>query len=152
MKYFAFTLSILLFTACKKTSETTPEDVTAPLFEMVIDIANLEDETIAGKTPIKTFAAFAEANADDSILITKINIESSLIKAAEFSHAIMVVGNHTVIKITDLKDCKQSASWGACMPKAEGYIKNGKLQHQKDYANNIIGLPDNQKRTLYLFN
>ena len=55
MKYFAFTLSILLFTACKKTSETTPEDVTDPLFEMVIDIANLEDETIAGKTPIKTF-------------------------------------------------------------------------------------------------
>jgi len=38
------------------------------------------------------------------------------------------------------------------MPHAEGYIKKGGLTYKKDYINNIIGLPDAQERTMYLFN
>ena len=37
------------------------------------------------------------------------------------------------------------------MPKAEGYIKKGSLNYNNDFANNIIGVPDNQKRIMYLF-
>ena len=69
-------------------------------------------------------------------------------------HAIdaIISGNHTIITVIDYDNCKQSASWGACMPFTEGYIKKGKLEHQEDYMNNIVGLPDSQKRTAYLFN
>ena len=83
-------------------------------------------------------------------LLSKLN-DSSIQSAVVGAIIFIIVANHTVIKITDFNDCKPSASWGTCMPMAEGYIKKGVLQHEKDYCNNIIGLPDNQKRTLYLF-
>ena len=37
------------------------------------------------------------------------------------------------------------------MPKVSGYIKKGELQYQNDFMNNVIGLPDNQERYMYLF-
>ena len=81
----------------------------------------------------------------------KNNIETVLTEAKTYKNCVIITGNHTIVKILDFDDCKQSSSWGYCMPTAEGYIKKGELVSQEDYINNIIGRPDAQKRTVYLF-
>ena len=114
------------------------------------DIKALEQDTSAN--PIETFKTIATTQANKSITLTKANIESALEMAKNYKHTVIVVGKHTIVKVTDLTNCKVSASWGACMPYAEGYVKKGNLKPQADYANNIIGLPDAQERVMYLFN
>lgn len=114
------------------------------------DITSLEKNT---KTPIKNLIKQAEVKASKIISINKGNITESYVVAESYEHALVIVGNHTAVKIINFNDCKPSASWAACMPMAEGYIKrNSVLNHKTDYLNNIIGLPDTQERTLYLFN
>ncbi|WP_397364131.1 hypothetical protein [Olleya sp. R77988] len=112
------------------------------------DIKSLEKDT--SNNPIETFKKAASANAKEVVTLTKDNIKDALAKAKNFDHVVITVKDHTIIKL-DLNDCKPSGAWAACMPKAEGYIKKGDLIYQNDYANNIIGLPDNQERLLYLF-
>lgn len=153
-KTILFVLTLITI-SCGKTKEQPTTKVTSeetPIALFLTDTDALEDEAIAGKTPIKTFIAYAEANADKVIKITKENIDTHIADARNYKHCIIAVGNHTIVKVLDFKDCKQSRSWGACMPLAEGYIKKGALQSQKDHINNIIGLPDNQVRMMYLFN
>ncbi len=101
---------------------------------------------------VKSFKALATNQASKSITITKNNIKETLEEAKKYRQAVIIVANHTVVKVLDYNNCKVSASWGACMPYVEGYIKKGSLQPQKDYANNIIGLPDAQERVMYLYN
>lgn len=114
------------------------------------DISTLEKDT--SPNPIEAFKAIAKTNAKKTILINKENIVSSLEEAKGYKYVLITVGLHTIVKVTDLSNCKISASWGACMPYAEGYVKKGSLQPKADYVNNIIGTPDSQERTLYLFN
>jgi len=139
---------LILATSCSKTTEQ--ESNNTPGIEFLENIKSLENKD--NKTPIITFRDFAISSADKSIKLTKKNITSALTKAKAYKHCVIIVGMHTIVKITDLNNCKQSGSWGACMPLAEGYIKKGGLKHQKDYINNIIGLPDSQVRIMYLFN
>lgn len=156
-------LSIL---SCNNTAKepTKNSHTTTPTIENVVktetqktteiaflnDITTLEKET---KTPIKNLIKQAQANASKIISINKDNITESFAIAETYVHALVIVEDHTAVKITNLNDCKPSGSWAACMPMAEGYIKRSSvLNHKKDYINNIIGLPDAQERTLYLFN
>jgi len=142
-----FTLLILI-TSCSKT--TKQESNNGPDSVLLEDITLLENKKY--KTPIITFKDFATSNSEKTITLTKKNISQSLSEAKNYKHCVIIVGIHTIVKISDLKNCKQSGSWGACMPHAEGYIKKGGLTYKKDYINNIIGLPDAQERTMYLFN
>jgi hypothetical protein len=103
------------------------------------------------KKPIKTFIIQAEKIADKTVVFSKENIQNILDEAANYKGFIIVVADHTIIKIDDIKNCKPSGSWGACMPFAKGYIKKGELQYQEDYCNFIIGTPNNQKRVAYFF-
>ncbi len=114
------------------------------------DISVLEKDT--SPNPIENFKTIAKDNAKKTIKINKDNIVASLEEAKSYKHAVITVGMHTIVKITDLSNCKTSASWGACMPYAEGYVKKGSLKPKADYVNNIIGTPDSQERSLYLFN
>ena len=114
------------------------------------DTKALEQDTSAN--PIESFKTAATTQAAKSITLTKDNIKTALEAAINYKHAVIVVGNHTIVKVTDLTNCKDSGAWGTCMPHVEGYIKKGDLKPMADYANNIIGLPDAQERTLYLFN
>ncbi len=118
--------------------------------DLLEDMSALEKDT--SPNPIESFKTSAKSNAKKIILINKENIVSSLEEAKGYKHAVMTVGIHTIVKVTDLSNCKTSASWGACMPYAEGYVKKGSLQPKADYVNNIIGIPDSQERSLYLFN
>jgi hypothetical protein len=145
MKKILIITSLLLLISCKKEKNQTNNNT----ISLIKDIKVLNNKTY--KTPIKTFNEYASINADKTIRLTKENIKSTLEKAKEYSSCAIVVGNHTVVKIINLNDCKQSRAWAACMPKAEGYIKKGKLNYKKEYANNIIGIPDSQERMVYLF-
>ncbi len=109
-------------------------------------------EKISSQTPIASVDAMAKKSAAKTISLSKDNISDALSQAKQFKYGIIVVGEHTFVKITDFNKCNTSGSWGACMPYGEGYIKKGALVSQKDYINNIIGRPDGQVRTLYLFN
>lgn len=142
-----FTLLILI-SSCSNTSQQ--EKNNSPETVILEDIKTLKYNE--GKTPIISFKSYADSKADKSITLSKKNITTSLIKAKEYKYCIITVGTHTIIKILDFKNCKQSGSWGTCMPIAEGYIKKGALKYKKDFINNIIGLPDSQKRIMYLFN
>jgi len=145
IKLFTF---LILISSCSKTTKQEVND--SPSIPFLEDVKSLENKKY--KTPIITFKDFAISSAEKSIKLTKKNITASLTKAKEYKYCVIIVGVHTIVKISDLKNCKQSGSWGACMPFAEGYIKKGGLKYKKDYINNIIGLPDSQERTMYLFN
>ena len=148
MKNLKLIIFLTLITSCSNTSQQkNNNDPEAAILE---DIKVLEKTR--NKTPIVSFKKFADTEADKSIILSKENISSSLTKAKKYKYCIITVGTHTIIKVSDFKNCKQSGAWGTCMPIAEGYIKKGKLKHQNDFINNIIGLPDNQERTMYLFN
>ncbi|WP_034060465.1 hypothetical protein [Lacinutrix jangbogonensis] len=134
-------------TTIPKSKEKTTVKITTIVF--LKDVKSLEKDT--SKNPIENFKKRASGSVKRVIKINKNNIEASLIKAKDYKYAVITVGDYTILKITDLDNCKPSGSWKACMPKGEGYIKKGKLIYQNDYINNIIGLPDNKERLLYLF-
>ena len=115
------------------------------------DVISLENETVSDANPIDSFNKIATSKASKTIKVNKENIESSLAEAAKHKHCVITVGMHTIVKVSDLENCIHSGSWGTCMPYGEGYIQKGSLLPYKDYINNIIGRPDEQERTMYLF-
>jgi predicted DNA-binding protein (UPF0251 family) len=134
---------ILLFTACSKTDTMTA---------FVEGIIELEGEKINDNEPLISIREIASKQAAKTIQITKGNIEPALQEARSYKHAIIMIGKHTIVKITDFNDCKKSTSWGTSMPYGKGYIQKNGLNSTSDYLNNIIGVPDKQARTLFLFN
>lgn len=120
--------------------------------EFLSGILSVDATTINQNQPIADVSSIAKAAAAKTIKLAKENIEASLVEAKEYDNAIIIVGSHTIVKITDLDNCSPSASWATCMPMGEGYVqKGGALNHYEDYINNIIGVPDGQVRTLFLF-
>lgn len=113
---------------------------------------SLSGQSVSAKSPIASIEAIAKKAATKTITLTAENCKDALAEARGFKWGVIIVGEHTVVKVMDFKNCHQSGSWGACMPYGEGYIKRGSMNAVKDYVNNIIGKPDSQTRTLYLFN
>jgi len=112
----------------------------------------LDSETINQNEPIASVVELAQKNAAKSIELSKENMESSLAEARNYKTCIIAAGKYTIVKITDHNDCTQSNAWATCMPQGVGYIqKSGELNSKEGYINNIIGIPDTQKRTLFLF-
>lgn len=104
------------------------------------------------KNPIVSFSNLADDFSSKTISLNKNNIVSALVEAKKYSHGVIVVENHTIVKLISFDDCQKSGSWGVCMPKGEGFIKKGNLNYKSDYINNIIGTPSSKKVTLFLFN
>lgn len=107
--------------------------------------------TIEGDNPILVFKNYAESEASKKIVFDKENINSLLKTASEYAQLVIIVEDHTIVKVENLDNCKASGSWGACMPFGEAYIKRGAFEERADYINQIIGKPDSQKRVAYLF-
>ena len=101
--------------------------------------------------PISLFQEQASEDASQVMNLTSENIEEVLSTASEYRHCVLTTGNHTIVKIINLEDCEPSGSWGACMPKVQGYIKKGDLIFKEGYMNNVIGKVDEQVRTAYFF-
>ena len=56
-----------------------------------------------------------------------------------------------IVKVTDMNNKVISGSWCCRIPFGEGYIQKGELTFKLDYLNNIIGIPDSQRRMIFLF-
>jgi predicted DNA-binding protein (UPF0251 family) len=142
---------MLLFIACNNDNTVNNSDGdNTVVFNFLKQVKSFE--AIDSKTPISYFEGLAQQSANEKMDLSEGNIQDILNAAKNYKHCVIIVEDHTIVKIVSLEDCKQSGSWGACMPIAEGYIKKGELDYHEDYINNIIGLPDSQKRTAYLFN
>ncbi len=152
MKNIIIITLTLLFFSCSSdvNNNSASNEETAIVQDFLQDISSLE--SIDRKTPITDFQKAANIVASKILELDKNNIETVLSEAKTYENCVIITGNHTIIKVLDFDDCKQSSSWAFCMPFGEGYIKKGELVSQKDYINNIIGIPDNQKRTVFLFN
>jgi hypothetical protein len=140
---------IIIFLAFISTSQTSAfaQDNASTLKEFVKGIPSLETEKFSS---IEGLNDAAKKKASKTFTLTKDNIAEAL-KASQGKTCIVTVENHTIVKFSDTKNCTSSGSWGAGMPFGEGFIQNGSLAPTKDYINNIIGRPDTQLRTLFIF-
>jgi hypothetical protein len=122
------------------------------LQEFLKGILTLEQGNINLQEPIASVNVIAAKNAGKTIVLTKGNIGEALQEAQQYKNNLITVDDHTIVKITDFSKCSPSGLWGTCMPYGEDYIQKGEFISMKDYINYIIGRPDDQIRTLYLFN
>ena len=150
MKKYILPIILLTFIGCNSDSSNTGSNNDSEVITNFLKEVR-SFEAIEDKAPISYFENLAKESASETIEISEDNITDVLAAAKNYPHCVIIVEDHTIVKITSLEDCKQSGSWGACMPMAEGYIKKGDLEFQEDYINNIIGIPDNQYRTALFF-
>jgi hypothetical protein len=127
--------------------KTKGQSASEAIKTFVSGIAVLQNETI---NSITSLSEAATKKASRTIVITLENIKDAL-KDAQGKTCIIVVENHTIVKFSDTKNCNVSGSWGACMPYGQGFVKHGALTETKGFINNIIGMPDSKKRTLFIF-
>lgn len=138
---------VALISACSSSnSESNPSNDS-----IALNFVNNIESLNSVKDPIKSFIASANIASSKTSALNKENAGSVFEELSNYKSFVVVVEDHTVVLVTNVQDCKQSGSWGACMPKGNGYIKKGELVYQEDYINNIIGRPDSQKRTVYFF-
>ncbi|MGB0432368.1 MAG: hypothetical protein ACPGLV_17975 [Bacteroidia bacterium] len=153
MKKLYVILIIAVITSCSNNnasnsnSTSTESETVSAFLQNVNSLKNIEEGN-----PIAQFAAEAENVAAASFSLKKNGAKDLFETAKTYKHCVVIVEDHTIVKITDFEDCKQSGSWSACMPMGKGFVKRGKLESEKDYINNIIGTPDTQNRKVYLFN
>ena len=129
-------------------AQKNKKELVAKMFSGVMVMA---DAQVSAQTPIASINELAAEKAHKSAELNKKNIETLLAEAKNYTSVFVTVGNHTIVKITDLADCKPSGAWGTCMPKGEGYVQKGDMESKTDYINFIIGVPDGQTRTIYMF-
>jgi len=148
-KQIILVLINILFLSCNKEKKTeTPLEVKSVVVSNFLkDVNSLIDV----KNPIKKFKEEVAKLGIKKIEFNKDNIAEILKEAENYSTMVIVVLNHTIVKVHDVKKCKSSGSWAVCMPYAKGFVKKGELIYIEDYCNNIIGRADSQKRTAYFF-
>ena len=148
MKKVFLTLSIFWLVSCGSPDENVSKNLTVTNF--LKDTRSLSRVNV--QNPIEEFEQNAKSVAAKTMNISKETLDEFLELGKEYKSGVIVVEDHTIVRIDDFETCTNSASWKACIPFGEGYIKKGELVFQKDYINNIIGRPDSQKRVGYLFN
>ncbi|MFB6317175.1 hypothetical protein [Saccharicrinis sp. FJH54] len=147
MKKILF-IAVAVFSFAVLNAQTSKKETIAKLFSgvMVMADANLDDQL-----PIESINDLAAQKAVKTADITKESLPELLKEAKDYTSVFITVGNHTIVKITDLDDCQASGAWGTCMPKGEGYVQKGDLQPKSGYINFIIGVPDGQSRKIFMF-
>lgn len=151
MKKLIAVLLIINLIACK--SEKAEPSHTNSESTLVADfLGNVKSlAKVKNGNPIAQFQDLAKDEAVKSYDLSKDNVNDLLETAKGFKHCVITTGDHTIVKVIDFEDCKPSGSWDSCMPMAKGFVKRGELDFEEDYINNIIGLPDDQERKVYLF-
>ena len=129
--------------------EASPEEISVAI-NFINDIETLR----IVEDPIASFKAGAESTAAEAYAFDADNAQIMLEKIKDYGHTVIVVEDYTVVVAlgNSQDECRQSASWKACMPYVRGFIKKGELEYQEDFANNLIGSPDKQSRRIYFFN
>jgi len=143
---------IILIMACSLSSQAQNTKITV-LKQFLSDLINFDGRVFNEEQPIISISSMAHEKAAEIIIITRENIKLALIEAKTFKHCLIIGEHHTLIRIIDNEDCSPSNLWRTSMPLSRAYIqKKGVLDEKKDYLNKLIGRPDSQIRTMYLFN
>lgn len=148
MKKILFATLLLVF--CLTTTQAQ-ESKPEKLQNLVKGKVEVKIDNLDKSFPIVSFNAIASEKADEVIELSKDNMKEALTKAKNYSACVITVGKHTIAVVTDLKDCVASGAWGQCMPKGKGLIQKNGMREKEGYINNIIGVPDGQKRKMFLF-
>lgn len=127
------------------------ESRNATLQAFTADFMNYNDQQLDNASPIASFNKMAEAQAKKTIVLTKENIAAALTEAKDYDHCVITVGIHTLVRVTDPANTSPSGAWGTTVPYGKGYILKEGLTAKEGYINNIIGIPDQQERKLFLF-
>lgn len=142
--FFALFLSVSVMAGAQSNTDT--------IIGFLDGVINFQEVEVNDHNPIISVGELAAQQADETITLTGENVSETFTKAMDYNHALIVVGIHTVVLVTSWEDCVQSGAWNACMPMGEGFVKRDALEKESGYINNIIGVPDNQERKVYLFN
>ncbi len=135
---------VLGFTANAQTNAET-------LKSFLAEVISFEETTLDANRPMSKIRQMASVQADTLYILTKDNADEVFVLAEKYSHCLVFTGSHTIVKVTDLNKRIASGSWQTSMPFGEGYIQRGEMAKKEDYINNIIGIPDAQKRVVFLF-
>jgi hypothetical protein len=142
---------ILIFIVAIGSSCKTADNNTE-VSRFVSDVFSINPDELTGSDPIVRISNYASQKADKMISIDKTNIAEAMLEASKYKNSVLVVGNHTLIRIKKFDDCQKSTAWAANMPKGTALVrKNGAFEKHSDYINNLMGRPDGQSRMLYLF-
>ncbi|MBS2097396.1 hypothetical protein [Carboxylicivirga linearis] len=144
---FVFLMSFVSFINLH--AQTNAERVSS-LFSNVLDLSNAK---LNADRPIANINQLAAHQADTMFILNKENATSVFDLAKNYNYCIISVERHTVVLVDGWNDCIQSGSWNYCMPKGKGFIqRSGEMTEKEDYINNIIGMPNSQRRTVFLIN
>ncbi len=148
MKRIGFISLFILSGILNIQAQTNTQKVTE-LFQGVInfDGANINDDR-----PVPSLNLLAAKQSDTMLVLTKDNIGSVMAQAKKYQSCIISVDRHTIVLIKSWTNCSKSGSWNYCMPYGTGYVQRNELTRIEDYIKNIIGTPDGQRRTVFLFN
>jgi hypothetical protein len=143
---------IILFVLTSLSSQAQNTKIIV-LKQFLTDIIKLDGIKLNKQQPIISINKIAKSEAGKVIEIDSENIGKALLEAKNYKHCLISVDDHTLIRVVSFKDSSPSGAWRAAMPLCKGYIqKSGVLYEKKGYLKNLIGRPDSQIRTMYLFN
>lgn len=128
-------------------AQTNTQKITE-LFNGVIDFSGAK---INDSRPISNVNLLASHQADTMLFLTKENVASVMKEAKKYKNCVISVDRHTIVLVKSWSDCSKSGSWNYCMPFGTAYIQRAELVKVEDYIKNIIGTPDTQRRTVFLF-
>jgi hypothetical protein len=151
MKCFLFLRAFWVLLLVGVVAGCSPTPKTDTLSDFVGDAFTIEKDNVNETEPIMSILAVAKQQASKTILLKKENARAAFTEAQKHKNVFIVVGHHTIVKITDFTDCQKSTSWAAEMPYGVALVQNKGLNETSDYVNQIIGKPDNQTRWLLMF-
>ncbi len=123
------------------------------LKQFLSDIIQVDALELNKQQPIISINEIAQTEAEKAITIDRESIGSALLEAKNYKYCLISVDAHTLVRVISFKDSSPSGAWRTAMPLCKGYIqRSGVLYEKKDYLKNLIGRPDSQVRTMYLFN
>jgi len=123
------------------------------LKQFLSDIIKVDAMKLNKQQPIISINQIAQEKAEKAITINRESIGSALLEAKNYKYCLISVDSHTLLRVISFKDNSPSGAWRTAMPLCKGYIqRSGVLHEKKDYLKNLIGRPDSQIRTMYLFN
>jgi len=119
--------------------------------DLTKDFVNYDQDRLSSYLPIDSFNEIAGKQAKKTITLTKENMAEALTEAKEYAHCVITVGSHTLVVVSSFDKMIDSGAWATKVPYGVGYISKGSMQKREDYINNIIGIPDEQTRMMFLF-
>jgi hypothetical protein len=148
MRYFTLLFCLLSFATYDNIAQSNTQKVT-DLFKGII---NFDGSQINEERPIPTLNLLAAQQADTLFFLNKNNVSSVMKEAKKYKSCIISVDRHTIVLVTSWENSSKSGSWNYYLPYGIGFIQRENLAKKEDFVKNIIGIPDSQRRTVFLFN